>query len=40
MNSGAEVLTNLNKAIEMDGSFKAKAKKDAEFRNFKAQFNF
>lgn len=40
MNSGADVLTNVNKAIEMDGSFKAKAKKDAEFRNFKAQFNF
>lgn len=40
MNSGADVLTNLNKSIEMDPSFKAKAKKDQEFRNFKGQFNF
>lgn len=40
MNSGAEVLSNLASAIEKDGSLRARAMKDLEFRNFKDQFNF
>lgn len=38
--SGADVLKNLNDAIAKDASLKAKAMKDLEFRDFKAQFNF
>ena len=38
--NGAEVLSNLNKAIELDSSLKAKAKRDLEFRDFSSQFTF
>lgn len=40
MNSSADVLSNLGKAVEKDGSLKEKAMNDLEFRNFKDQFNF
>lgn len=39
-NTSADVLSNLGTAIEKDGSLKAKAMKDLEFRDFKDQFNF
>ncbi|MDG1780504.1 MAG: hypothetical protein P8H59_06120 [Flavobacteriales bacterium] len=40
MNVGADVVSNMTKAIEKDGSLKNKAMKDLEFRNYKAQLNF
>lgn len=39
MNSGADVTSNLTKAIEKDGSLRDRAMKDLEFRNFKGQLN-
>lgn len=39
-NNGAEVITNLNNAVQKDASLKDKAMKDMEFRNFKGQLNF
>ncbi|WP_306642414.1 hypothetical protein [Sanyastnella coralliicola] len=39
-NSGADVLSNLTKAVEKDGSLANKAKMDLEFRNYKDQFTF
>ncbi|MFM1931268.1 MAG: hypothetical protein RL226_571 [Bacteroidota bacterium] len=38
-NSGADVASNLKKAFDKDGSLKAKAQKDMEFRNFKDALN-
>lgn len=40
MNVGADVVSNLNTAIQKDGSLKSKAMKDLEFRNYKDQLNF
>lgn len=40
MNTGADVVSNLTTAIQKDGSLKAKAMKDLEFRDFKDQMNF
>ncbi len=40
MNSSADVLSNLEKAISKNGALKEKAMKDLEFRDFKDQFNF
>ena len=40
MNVGADVVSNMTKAIEKDGSLKNKAMKDLEFRDYKAQLNF
>lgn len=40
MNTGADVVSNLTTAIQKDGSLKAKAMKDLEFRNYKDQLNF
>ena len=39
-NTGADVLSNLAKAVEKDGSLANKAKMDLEFRNYKDQFTF
>jgi outer membrane protein OmpA-like peptidoglycan-associated protein len=39
-NNENEVITNLSKAIELDGAYKAEAKKDAEFKNLKNNSNF
>lgn len=39
-NTSADVVSNLTKAFEKDGSLRAKAQKDLEFRNFKDQINF
>lgn len=39
MNSGADVTSNLAKAVEKDGSLRDRAMKDLEFRNFKGQLN-
>lgn len=40
MNVGAEVSSNLGKAIEKDGTLRDRAMKDLEFRNFKNLMNF
>ncbi|MFT4777634.1 MAG: tetratricopeptide (TPR) repeat protein [Flavobacteriales bacterium] len=40
MNTSADVVSNLTTAIEKDGTLKAKAMKDLEFRDFKDQINF
>ena len=39
-NTGADVVSNLAKAVEKDGSLANKAKMDLEFRNYKDQFTF
>lgn len=40
MNTSADVVSNLTTAIQKDGTLKAKAMKDLEFRNYKDQLNF
>ncbi|MDP4826130.1 MAG: hypothetical protein NWR73_00470, partial [Flavobacteriales bacterium] len=39
-NTSADVVSNLTPGFENDGSLRAKAQKDLEFRNFKDQINF
>ena len=39
-NNESDVMSNLTKAIELDNSYKAEAKKDAEFKKFKNNANF
>lgn len=39
-NTSADVISNLTKAFEKDGSLRTKAQSDLEFRNFKDQINF
>ncbi len=39
MNSGAEVVSSLTKAMDKDASLRERAKTDLEFRNFKGQLN-
>jgi len=39
-NNETEVISNLSKAIELNGNYRAQAKKDAEFKKFKNSANF
>ncbi|MCL2290932.1 MAG: hypothetical protein FWC34_09575 [Bacteroidetes bacterium] len=39
-NNENDVITNLQRAIELDGAYKAEAKKDAEFKRFRNNANF
>jgi len=40
LNDGAGVKTHLTEALSKDGSLRAKAEKDLEFRDFREQLGF